>query len=104
MNEHNKSKNAAQRFLSLIDKYEKLEELTPSVINIFVEKILVHERGRKGSIQTTQEIEIYFNFVGQYVPPTFMTELSPEEQAKLNEINRIKDRRHEEYLRRKASG
>ena len=41
------------------------------MLNEFVEKILVHERDRKGSIQTTQEVEIYFNFVGRFVPPAF---------------------------------
>ena len=82
----------------------KFEELTPAILNEFVDKVLVHERDRKGSIQTTQEIEIYFNFIGQYIPPTCMTELSAEEQAKIDEINRIKDKRHQEYLRRKASG
>ena len=41
------------------------------MLNEFIEKILVHERDRKGSIQTTQEVEIYFNFVGRFVPPAF---------------------------------
>ena len=41
------------------------------MLNEFVEKILVHERDRKGSQDTTQEIEIYFNFVGKYVTPQF---------------------------------
>ena len=43
--------------------------LTIAMLNEFIEKILVHERDRKGSIQTTQEVEIYFNFVGRFVPP-----------------------------------
>ena len=33
-----------------------------------------------------------------------MTELTPEEQAEIDRINRIKDKRHREYLRRKESG
>ena len=45
--------------------------LTIAMLNEFIEKILVHERDRKGSIQTTQEVEIYFNFVGRFVPPAF---------------------------------
>ena len=50
------------------------------MLNEFIEKILVHERDRKGSIQTTQEVEIYFNFVGRFVPPAFgEVELTPEE-------------------------
>lgn len=104
LTEYEKSKNSASKFMALIDKYEKFEELTPAMINEFVDKVLVHERDRKGSIQTTQEIEIYFNFVGRYVPPAMMTEPTPEEQAEIDRINRIKDRRHQQYLRRKESG
>ena len=47
----------------MIDKYENFDKLTIAMLNEFIEKILVHERDRKGSIQTTQEVEIYFNFV-----------------------------------------
>lgn len=104
IDEADRDKHSASRFLVLIDKYGKFEELTPAILNEFVDKVLVHERDRKGSIQTPQEIEIYFNFIGQYIPPTCMTELFAEEQAKIDEINRIKDKRHQEYLRRKASG
>ena len=32
--------------------------LTIAMLNEFIEKILVHERDSKGSIQTTQEVEI----------------------------------------------
>ena len=49
------------------------------MLNEFVEKIVVHERDRKGSQDTTQEVEIYFNFVGKYVPPHFReVSLTPE--------------------------
>ena len=44
------------------------------------------------------------NFVGRYVPPAMMTEPTAEEQAEIDRINRIKDRRHQQYLRRKESG
>lgn len=104
LTEYEKSRNSAGKFIALIDKYEKFEELTPAMVNEFVDKVLVHERDRKGSIQTTQEIEIYFNFVGRYVPPAMMTEPTAEEQAEIDRINRIKDRRHQQYLRRKESG
>ena len=58
---YEKHEKDADRFISLIDK------LTIAMLNEFIEKILVHERDRKGSIQTTQEVEIYFNFVGRFV-------------------------------------
>ena len=50
---------SAEKFIALIDKYENFDTLTNTMLN---EKILVHERARKGSQDTTQEIEIYFNF------------------------------------------
>ena len=75
------------------------------MLNEFIEKILVHERDRKGSIQTTQEVEIYFNFVGRFVPPAFgEVELTPEELEEIRKREERKDRLHQNYLKRKASG
>ena len=77
---YEKHEKDADRFIALIDKYENFDKLTIAMLNEFIEKILVHERDRKGSIQTTQEVEIYFNFVGRFVPPAFgEAELTPEE-------------------------
>ena len=65
----------------------------------------VHERDRKGSIQTTQEVEIYFNFVGRFVPPAFgEVELTPEELEEIRKREERKDRLHQNYLKRKANG
>ena len=68
---YEQSKKSAERFIALIDKYENFDTLTNTMLNEFVEKIVVHERDRKGSVDTTQEVEIYFHFVGRYVPPHF---------------------------------
>ena len=81
------------------------EDMTNTMLNEFVEKILVHERDRKGSIETTQAVEVYFNFVGKYIPPAFReVELTPEEQEALRKKEERKDKLHQAYLRRKASG
>ena len=66
---YEQSRKSAEKFIALIDKYENFDTLTNTMLNEFVEKILVHERARKGSQDTTQEVEIYFNFVGRYIPP-----------------------------------
>ena len=98
-------RRSAERFIALVDKYQNFDELTTYMLNEFVEKILVHERDRKGSQQTTQEIEIYFNFVGKYVPPHFgEVDLTPEELEALRKKEERKDRLHQNYLKRKASG
>ena len=99
------SRRSAERFIALVDKYQNFDELTTYMLNEFVEKILVHERDRKGSQQTTQEIEIYFNFVGRYLPPHFgEVQLTTEEEEELRKREARKDRLHQNYLRRKANG
>ena len=57
--------NNVERFLKLVKKYENITELTPAMINEFIDKILVHEPQGKGADRTT-EVEIYLNYVGQF--------------------------------------
>ena len=102
---YEQSQKSAEKFIALIDKYENFDTLTNTMLNEFVEKILVHERTRKGSQDTTQEIEIYFNFLGRYIPPSLQpVPLTPEEQEELRKKEERKDRLHQNYLKRKASG
>ena len=102
---YEQSQKSAEKFIALIDKYENFDTLTNTMLNEFVEKILVHERARKGSQDTTQEVEIYFNFVGRYIPPALQpVPLTPEEQEELRKKEERKDRLHQNYLKRKASG
>ena len=89
---YEQSQKSAEKFIALIDKYENFDTLTNTMLNeLFVEKILVHERARKGSQDTTQEIEIYFNFLGRYIPPSLQPQpvpLTPEKQEELQEKRR----------------
>lgn len=102
---YHQQKKAAEKFIALIDKYQDFDTLTTTMLNEFVEKILVHERDRKGSVDATQEVEIYFNFVGRYIPPSCQPRpLTEEEQEALRQKETRKDKLHENYMRRKASG
>ena len=102
--QYNEQLKSADRFIKLIEKYESFDELTAPMLNELVEKILVHERARKGSCQSAQEIEIYFSFVGKYLPPSVMAEPTEKELEELRKQEAIKDKRHRAYLRRKESG
>jgi hypothetical protein len=89
----------------LIEKYETFDHLSIAMLNEFVEKILVHERAEKGRRETTQEIDIYFNFIGNFVPPHFgEVELTPEEQEEQRKREELRARLHQNYLKRKANG
>lgn len=106
---YEKETDKAKKFISLISRYENFDELTTTMINEFVEKIIVHERNRKGSQTSKQKIEIYFNFIGNYEPPKEeLTEEEEEERLKIEEeerkIKERKDRLHQNYLKRKVNG
>ena len=102
---YEEGRRSAEKFIALVDKYQNFDELTTYMLNEFVEKIVVHERDRKGSIETTQEVEIYFNFIGKYLPPHFgEVEMTPEEIEEMKKREARKDRLHQNYLKRKANG
>ncbi len=58
-----------EKFMSIVHKYASFEELTPTLLREFVEKIVVHEAvaldGKRRGKQRTQAIEIYYSFVGK---------------------------------------
>jgi len=102
---YEKMQKSADKFIALIQKYENFDTLTTTMLNEFVEKIHVHKRDQKGRIETNQDVEIFFNFVGRYVPPHFgEVTLTPEEQEEKRLIEERKERLHQNYLRRKANG
>ena len=57
-----------EKFLNVVRKYTSFEELTPTILREFVEKIVVHEAvaldGKRRGKLRTQSIEIYYTFVG----------------------------------------
>ena len=81
---YEQSRKSAEKFIALIDKYENFDYADKYHAQRVCRENLVHERARKGSQDTTQEVEIYFNFVGRYIPPALQpVPLTPEEQEEL---------------------
>ncbi|MDE7416278.1 MAG: recombinase zinc beta ribbon domain-containing protein, partial [Lachnospiraceae bacterium] len=48
-------RKSTARFLRLVERYSNAEEMSTVMLNEFVEKIIVHERDRKGSADTNYE-------------------------------------------------
>ena len=86
----------ADQFIALAKKYTDFSELTTPMINEFVDKILVHE-GDRSSGEREQEVEIFLKFIGKFEVPT--QELSAEELAKQDELQRRREKKRE-YNRR----
>lgn len=102
--EQSHRRGSAAKFAALFDKYQDFSELTPAMIHQLVEKIVIHEREMKGSQTSPQQIDIYFNFVGHFVPPTYGQELTPEQIIEQERAKEQRERFKRQYQRRKASG
>ena len=55
----------AEKFMNIVRKYTSFEELTPTMLREFIEKIVVHECSYDENKNRRQEIEIYYSFVGK---------------------------------------
>ena len=51
-------------FLKLVKSYTEPQRLTAEILHMFIEKIVVHD-GDWSSGHRIQQIDIYYNFVGQ---------------------------------------
>lgn len=52
------------KFLAVVRRYTDIQELTPTLLREFVDKIIVHEPDRSSG-KREQKIEIHYNFVGE---------------------------------------
>jgi hypothetical protein len=95
----------AGSFMTLVDRYRNFEELTTTTLNECIEKIVVHERDFRGSPVSSQTVEIHFNFIGEFQPP--VAEIDPEilaeQEAEKAKKIALRERLHQNYLRRKAA-
>lgn len=65
-NELNKEESGianTSRFISIVKKYTEIKELTPTIVNDFIEKIIIHAPD-KSSGKRIQAVEISYNAVG----------------------------------------
>ena len=97
LNDFNSDSVKADRFIEIVQHYTEFEELTTPMLNEFVDKIMVHEAD-KSSGERTQQVDIHFNFIRNFInpkqemPPTpeelEAQEKSREKRAKQREANR----------------
>jgi DNA invertase Pin-like site-specific DNA recombinase len=94
----------ADKFIDLALRYTEFEELTPVLLNEFIDRVVIHEKDKSGG-KTTQEVDIYFNFIGGFVVPDDYDEYPPEiraamtaESERLDKKNAYeKERRRKQY-------
>lgn len=90
--EHSDTENDIDRFYDLVDRYTSFEELTPRMLNEFVDKVLVH-KAEKIDKKRVQKVEVYLNFIGCIDFPI------PEKTSEELEQERIDEYWRERYWR-----
>lgn len=99
LTQYDEDTDRTEEFLALVHKYTDITELTPVIINEFVDKILVH-KAEKIDGERVMEIEIYLNFIGKVELQA--QELTEEELAEIKEKQRLRERNAMYQRRRRA--
>jgi site-specific DNA recombinase len=94
------------RFVALVKKYQNITELTDDMLYEFIDKIVVHAPNGGHGKAREQKLDIYFNFIGNYLPP--MPEISEEELDAMREAEeatrkRAKNKRTQERQKSKLA-
>ena len=64
VDEYEQQKINVKSFLRLVKSYVEPERLTPEILHMFVEKIVIHEPVKENR-RRVQQVDIFYNFVGQ---------------------------------------
>ena len=76
------------RFIALVNKYRNCEELTDTMLYAFIDRVEVHEATGGRTVYRQQNIDIYFNFIGNYYPP--VETVSEEERIAAIEAEQLR--------------
>ena len=93
------------RFMDLLHRYQNITELTDTMLYEFIEKVEVHEPTGGRTKYCRQQVDVYFNFIGHYLPEgTVQTEEefraevdAKERERKKREARRSDQRRKQRY-------
>jgi hypothetical protein len=93
------------QFIKLVRRYTEIPELTATILNEYIEKIVVFEAD-KSSGRREQRVDIYFNFIGKIAIPGYgdveVEPFDPDEHRKA-QFRSYYYRHREEILAKKAA-
>lgn len=103
ISELRQEEESGEMFVRLVKRYRDFTEITQTMLNEFIDKIVVYEATGGRTANRTQRIDLYFNFIGQFVVEDTEDEVlsRQEEEKRLAELKEQerKDRRNETVRR-----
>lgn len=85
------------KFIELVQRYTNFDELTNEMVNSFIEKIIVHEADRSTG-KREQKVDIHLNFIGNFEAPLQDLPPTPNEIARIEETEQLKQEKREIQL------
>ena len=96
----------ADKFIELVKKYTRFDELSTQMLNEFIDKVFIYER-EDTRRSTPRKMEIHLNFIGSFSAPVDESELPEELSAQeFEKLERQRVRRNEicrKYRERKKA-
>jgi hypothetical protein len=94
LEQHQADGEKAEKFVRLVKKYTDFSELSPEMLNEFIEKVVVFEAEKLGGGRRKQRVDIHLNFIGQFVipnqPEAVEEDFEPYDPAKSNRTRQRK--------------
>jgi hypothetical protein len=87
------------RFIKMVSKYTDITELSATILNEYIDKIVVHEAD-KSSGEREQVVDFHFNFIGRIPLPA---EEPTQEELEAQEKQRRRREKQREYFQRWAA-
>jgi uncharacterized protein CbrC (UPF0167 family) len=85
----------ADKFIELVKRHTEFTEFSAVLLNEFVEKVIVHEAVKIEGVRT-QDVEIFFTFIGKFdLPETAKPESAQEEQKPARKSRTDRDREYD---------
>jgi hypothetical protein len=105
---YNADNMRADKFVELVRRYTRFEELTNVIINEFIDKIIVHEGVWSERTETykgtrTQQVDVYLKYIGKFEAPDMRTPEQIEADRIEEEKKEEHRRRNREYMRKRAA-
>jgi DNA invertase Pin-like site-specific DNA recombinase len=66
ISQHENTTGQMKKFIKMVESYCAFDEITPTAINEFISKLVVHERDIKGGRDVIQHVEVHFNYIGRF--------------------------------------
>ncbi len=97
----------ADKFIEIVRRYTSFEELTPAMLNEYIDKVVVHESvwsdgntgvGGRPRGMRTQQVDVYLKYIGKFDAP----ELRSAEEIEAERIEEEKLEKKRAYHRKKT--